>query len=259
MTATDDDIHGALESLKRLILDRVRAEQLRDQLTTLPNGAALNAHIRERLSSKGDVDPFWVAFIEVDRFKSVNDKFGYEHADALLKKIAETLQMACSWFEATTLAYRAHGDEFYLMGDVPASGQTLIQSSLDGVRNAIGRISLPVENRSDLMRCTVSVGWLTAEDIRTLLTDRTIMAALETAAAEAKRTRNTVVRYSSDLVAEPSISLRGDCAACGTKFSFEVKRKENREADLVACPNCRGDVPRPPTPSLAPPVTPVTV
>lgn len=259
MSATDDDIREALTALERLILERVRAEQRRDQLTSLPNGAALNAGINERLLAKGSVAPFWIAFVEVDRFKSINDKFGYEHADALLRKIASALEMCRTWFgEASAVAFRAHGDEFYLMGSVPTGGAELVAEGLDGVRDAVARIALMVEKRADLMKCTVSVGWLLNDDVGELQTDRTIMAALETAAGEAKRTRNAVVRYSRALQKDDSINLRADCSACETKFSLDVRRSSNKEDETLFCPNCGAHVTRGPTPSLAPAAKPVT-
>lgn len=259
MSPTDDDIREALTALERLILERVRAEQLRDQLTSLPNGAALNAAIKERLLVQGAVAPFWVAFIEVDRFKSINDKFGYEHADALLRMIATTLDVSRVWFgEASAVAFRAHGDEFYLMGSAPKGGADLIAESLAGVRDAVARIAQTVENRPDLMKCTVSIGWLLNDDVGELQTDRTIMAALENAAGEAKRTRNAVVRYDRAILKDDSINLRADCSACETKFSLDVRRSANREDKNLFCPNCGADVTRGPTPSLLPPAKRVT-
>lgn len=61
--------------------------------------------------------PFFIGFLEVDRFKAVNDKFGYQNADEFLRKLAEVLSSSAQ--EHATLecvAFRAHGDEFYLAG-----------------------------------------------------------------------------------------------------------------------------------------------
>lgn len=49
---------------------RVRAEQLCDQLTRLPNEPALFAAIDDPIDRD---QPFWLAFIEVDRFEWIND------------------------------------------------------------------------------------------------------------------------------------------------------------------------------------------
>jgi len=83
--STHPEIEAALEQLRGVIRRTVRAEQLVDQLTKLSNDDALNEWIQSNIEAGDD---FWLAFVEVDRFKSVNDEFGYDDADVLLRRIA---------------------------------------------------------------------------------------------------------------------------------------------------------------------------
>jgi diguanylate cyclase (GGDEF)-like protein len=258
MGAPDDEIAKALEDLKRSIASRVRVEQLRDQLTKLPNGAALS------LALKGVLDAdrhLWAAFIEVDRFKSINDRYGYENADALLLKIAEQLSTARSYFHGAE-AFRAHGDEFFLMGplDEPLTEALAaeIERGLDVTRSCIGQIRLTIETAKEPMRCTVSVGWLTTHELE-LRSDRIILQKLETAVAEAKRKRDRVVRYTADLAKHDAISLRADCSQCDSRFALDVKRTANRRGESLRCPNCGASIERPPEPVVPPGPTPPTV
>jgi diguanylate cyclase (GGDEF)-like protein len=256
----DDPIRKTLALLEKQISDRVRVEQLRHQLTGLPNLFALNEAVKDRIEDEG---AFWSAFVEVDHFKSVNDRFGYENADALLTKIAETLRMAVSsWFPGTTTAFHAHGDEFYLLGSTPSSvPEAEIGRVLDLMRGAIQAIRIELRGagaHTGEMRCTVSVGWLVGSDLTTL-TDRAVLTALERAAGEAKRTRNTVTRYTSTLETHDAISLRADCTQCETRFSLDLKRASNRGDDKLWCPNCGSRADRPPTPERVAEVQPEKV
>lgn len=246
--ASDDEIQRTLDRLREMIAERVRAEQLRDQLTGLSNLAGLNEEIRRRLT---DPKPFWLAFIEVDRFKSINDEFSYENADVLLKRIAEQLSAARDSFGDETSAYRAHGDEFYLLGTLPRGNSKVVGRSvgalLDTVRTDISAIRVTVEG-GGVMKCTVSVGWLCSTDLA-VVTERRMVSGAERAVAEAKHRRDCVVRYKKSFEQRhDTISLRADCRACRAKFSLDVKRDVNREKTKLACPNCRALVDRPPPP-----------
>ena len=97
---THPHIEAALEQLRGVIRSTVRAEQLVDQLTKLSNDDALNEWIQQQLVSAAN---FWLAFVEVDRFKSVNDEFGYDDADELLRQIAGQLTNAATSFSRAEL------------------------------------------------------------------------------------------------------------------------------------------------------------
>jgi len=99
------EIEQALEQLRAVIRRTVRAEQLIDQLTKLANDDALNEWIQSQIEQGS---AFWLAFIEVDRFKSVNDEFGYDDADELLRRVAVQLKNAAvNFFIMPATAFRA--------------------------------------------------------------------------------------------------------------------------------------------------------
>ena len=84
-----------------------------DILTGLANRALL----RERLELAMAVTrrsgmPLWVVFIDLDRFKFVNDTLGHDAGDSVLKNVAERLRGATR--EVDTVA-RLGGDEFVLL------------------------------------------------------------------------------------------------------------------------------------------------
>jgi diguanylate cyclase (GGDEF)-like protein len=253
-----EDIDEAIKALQSLIIKRVRSEQLRDQLTNLPNGAALDENLRELLDRD---ETWWVAFIEVDRFKAINDEFGYGNADAMLKAIAIVLNTARVTFLHGARAYRAHGDEFFLVGPRFSEGDRSkvvadVAGGLDLVCRQVQATRIPTDR--GLMATSVSVGWVLHGDATTSTDPRSLHSLLELAVGAAKRTRGAVVRYTTEMNREPTCNRRSDCGACKCKFSFDIPRSAEQSGP-VRCPNCGSELLRPPMPGAAPARESVTV
>ncbi len=66
---------------------------LTDSLTGLPNRRAVESWAPRLLSGAARHGfPFWVVAIDLDHFKSINDRFGHEAGDTVLKRFAEILK-----------------------------------------------------------------------------------------------------------------------------------------------------------------------
>ncbi|WP_348814621.1 EAL domain-containing protein [Halomonas sp. H10-59] len=103
-----------------------------DVLTQLPNRLKLEEHLDELLED--NIDTFAVFFVDLDRFKQVNDGLGHHVGDELIKGAARRLQMAV---RDSDLVARVGGDEFMVVthqvarrGDAEALAQRIV-SSLD--------------------------------------------------------------------------------------------------------------------------------
>jgi diguanylate cyclase (GGDEF)-like protein/PAS domain S-box-containing protein len=99
------------------VTDRMWLERqaLRDPLTRLPNRLLLMDRARQaltRLQRGGGIVA--LLFIDLDRFKAVNDSFGHDVGDRLLIAIAERLGEMMR--DSDTVA-RLGGDEFVILGD----------------------------------------------------------------------------------------------------------------------------------------------
>lgn len=240
--AAEEQVQSALTSLQTAIKSRVRAEQLRDQMTGLANGAALSDVLKHRLQS---ADPFWVAFIEVDGFKAINQRFGYDQADELLRSIADYLGQVGSIFPGEVEAFRAHGDEFYLVGLLGKSqGETTsdVELGLGLVSQSVAQRRIYLEKLGE-MRCTVSIGWLLNSDV-TYLDVRHILGCLELAVAEAKH-KHSLIRYSTTLSERDLVDWRIRCPSCECGFTMIVPRAAHRRDEPTRCPNCAVELPRP--------------
>ena len=93
--------------------ERLLRDATRDALTGLVNRTRMAALLAEATASGA---PHHVAFIDLDRFKWVNDSLGHEAGDAFLREIAQRFSRACRTSCPGTLA-RMGGDEFVVLMD----------------------------------------------------------------------------------------------------------------------------------------------
>lgn len=126
LTAHDLLIDGRAEQL--LLASDVgqeprSAEQLRhlalhDALTGLPNRAHLDQYLRASVATAESLGHrFAIVFLDIDRFKRVNDSLGHAAGDRLLLECARRLRDFCAEQAAQsvpTWVARAGGDEFVL-------------------------------------------------------------------------------------------------------------------------------------------------
>lgn len=81
-----------------------------DGLTRLANRTYLQTFIVSKFNEFRRLGlPFGVVFADVDRFKQVNDTFGHQTGDEVLKMVAQTLEKNCRSFD---LVARWGGEEF---------------------------------------------------------------------------------------------------------------------------------------------------
>jgi diguanylate cyclase (GGDEF)-like protein len=136
-----------------------------DELTGLPNRRHLKEHLVAEVSaSLRHGVALSVLMIDVDRFKSVNDTFGHEAGDEVLRSIAARLVSAC---RAEDIAGRWGGEEFLVVAphtDPAASAQLA-----ERIRAVVSDGNITIEGGASLV-VTVSIGTVSgSEDLPTLL------------------------------------------------------------------------------------------
>ncbi|MBM4188981.1 MAG: diguanylate cyclase [Gemmatimonadetes bacterium] len=97
--------------------DRQVEEAQRAAATDLLTGLATFRVLRDRLSheverSKRSGDRFTVLFLDLDRLKEINDRYGHESGNEVLKAVAQEIR---SVVRASDLAARYGGDEFVVI------------------------------------------------------------------------------------------------------------------------------------------------
>ncbi|MBW8756400.1 MAG: diguanylate cyclase [Burkholderiales bacterium] len=105
-----------LGDLARSLADMQR-RLLTDPLTGLANREALIRRVEERIVAqrrRGDSRPFGVLFVDINHFKKINDEFGHDIGDAVLRELGRRLAAAV---DGDDLVARFAGDEFLVLLD----------------------------------------------------------------------------------------------------------------------------------------------
>jgi len=182
--------HVNITALKRAQDDLGHAA-LHDPLTGLANRRLLVQDLDRRLRASGPDLAVAVLFLDVDRFKMVNDSCGLTTGDALLVRIAAELSAAV---RPNDLVARHGGDEFVVLADVrgPAEASALA----DRVQAATCRTVVVEEHE---LSTSASLG-LVVSDASSPATADDILTAVDAAMHEAKRRgRGRIEVYSDEL------------------------------------------------------------
>jgi len=150
-----EEIQGQIAALqaKEAALDHLASH---DSLTGLPNRRVFMDRLELALArARRGGEPIALLFVDLDRFKEVNDHAGHAAGDALLRTVAQRMRGAVR--EADTVA-RMGGDEFLVLldgaADSIAAGQ-VAQKLLDGLAQPVpyGGESLTIEASIGVSLC----------------------------------------------------------------------------------------------------------
>lgn len=167
---TEEGLLGAVvlfNDLTKVNADRrkVARSALHDGLTGLPNRGAFIEKLAVALSeAREEGRTHALCFIDLDRFKLVNDRGGHAAGDALLSHVAKIIALSCS---SKDVPARLGGDEFaVLIRDCKASEA---EKTASEIVHAIGNIEFRWETQ--LFRIGASIGATMITDVSTCLED----------------------------------------------------------------------------------------
>ncbi|MFC6755121.1 diguanylate cyclase domain-containing protein, partial [Halorubrum tibetense] len=156
----DDDgsMVGAL-GINRDISDR-KAEQERlshlahfDQLTNIPNRYLLLDRVSHLIEqSKRSHKSFTLLFIDLDKFKSINDTRGHGFGDQVLREFAARIK---SCIRASDTVARIGGDEFVILLE-DASGKTNVSKVTEALIEAVDK-PFHITGQQFQMSCSIGV------------------------------------------------------------------------------------------------------
>jgi len=132
---------------------RIRDLAFHDQLTGLQNRAALADRLDIELARNRGREPSRTAvlFIDIDRFKDINDVHGHQIGDRLLVKLAKRLR-AC--VRASDTLARQGGDEFIVvLSDVDEHADLM-----EIARKLLASVEAPLDVKGIEMLVTASIG-----------------------------------------------------------------------------------------------------
>ncbi|WP_426662259.1 bifunctional diguanylate cyclase/phosphodiesterase [Rhodanobacter aciditrophus] len=116
---------------------QLRHEVMHDPLTGLPNRGFLRGRLGERLARQPSQAPCALLYLDVDRFKVINDSLGHLAGDAFLQATANRLR-ACVC--APDVVARLAGDEFAILLDAvaePAAAERMAQGVLQALHQPL--------------------------------------------------------------------------------------------------------------------------
>lgn len=130
---------------------RIRQLAFYDGLTGLPNRSLLQAKADQAIAAATrSKDKLAVLFIDLDRFKQVNDSLGHPAGDELLRQIAGKLRQD---LRASDIAGRLSGDEFVVV--LPQSD---VAQTTDMVERLLELLGSPVTVAGVALAASASVG-----------------------------------------------------------------------------------------------------
>jgi two-component system, cell cycle response regulator len=166
---------------------------LRDGLTHLPNRRAFDEqfeqHLRLRLRAPETFGkPLGLVLIDLDHFKSVNDTYGHQIGDEVLRQVAKVLEMT-SRTEETVARYG--GEEFIMIA--PMATLEELGRAAERLRRAVELVAVDLPE-GGVLEVTASFGVAAMEVPRAPEAGQRLIAAADAALYEAKANgRNCVV------------------------------------------------------------------
>ncbi|TRZ92968.1 MAG: bifunctional diguanylate cyclase/phosphodiesterase [Rhodocyclaceae bacterium] len=152
------ELASANLQLKEEVFERMQAEQRiwhvahHDSLTGLPNRTLLHDRLKQALAkAQRGRHRVAVMFLDLDRFKSVNDTLGHAIGDELLKHVAARLT---SVVRAVDTVSRLGGDEFVIVLHEISSPDDAVQVA----EKVLGALASPASIGSHQLRITSSIG-----------------------------------------------------------------------------------------------------
>lgn len=134
-------------NIQELNTEELKREAERDGLTELLNRGAF-----EKIKNSLSVTRASIAFllIDVDCFKGINDNYGHEMGDKILRKVASEIKLH---FRNVDYCFRVGGDEFaVIIMDMPREGKDTIIKKVESINKHM------FNPEDELVRVSLSIG-----------------------------------------------------------------------------------------------------
>ncbi|MHA2959137.1 putative bifunctional diguanylate cyclase/phosphodiesterase [Priestia megaterium] len=131
--------------------EKIKQMAYYDPLTNLPNRYWLNKQLKKLLLSRDSPELLAILFLDLDRFKSINDTLGHHHGDVLLRRVAERLKKC---IPSSDFISRHGGDEFILVLHTLKTVEEIEEMT----EQIVKEMSLPFYIDGDKVLTSTSVG-----------------------------------------------------------------------------------------------------
>ncbi|MCP4114151.1 MAG: diguanylate cyclase [Desulfobacteraceae bacterium] len=123
-----------------------------DELTAIFNRSYVEKQIKlefEKAKRHGTI--FSILFLDLDKFKRVNDTYGHLAGDEILRKVSENIK---NHLRGTDIFGRYGGEEFFML--LPDTGKAAAATLANRIRKAVEQQTVPYGNEE--VQVTISIG-----------------------------------------------------------------------------------------------------
>jgi len=180
----------------------LQTRALTDPLTDLANRAALedalNREVHQRVRGEHTETALGVLMIDIDWFKSLNDTYGHQNGDIVLRAVAQAMAAIT---RGSDLLTRYGGEEFCMV--LPQTTHDGITSAAERVRDAVERTKVSLSS-GETLYVSVSVGAAATDHVTDLEGGKQLIERADAALYRAKANgRNRIEVASEPLPASP--------------------------------------------------------
>lgn len=210
---TNDEFEYMANHFNHMLIQRKEAEKLieyqstHDLMTGLPNRYAYHRHMEGKLAEQ-DKKQGHIAllFIDLDRFKMINDMLDHTMSDQLLQKMAHRIMITVG---SSGKVFRFGGDEYIVL----LEQVTFLHAAMHKAEEILSAISQPIGLEDRMFYITASIGMSIHHEWTPATADQLVKEA-DIAMYVAKKERNTCKLYSptindvtkKELILESSMS-----------------------------------------------------
>ncbi|HWE96733.1 MAG TPA: GGDEF domain-containing protein [Tepidisphaeraceae bacterium] len=177
---------------------QLKKRAMTDALTGLANRAHFDQFLAEQLQAAAESrKPMSLLLLDVDKFKSVNDRYGHPAGDRVLQALGQKFAAAA---RAQDLAARYGGEELCLI--LPSTGRAAAAAIAENIRRSIA--AKPIVCGAMAIPLTASIGVATFEPGGTLKSAVHLLKAADLAVYNAKHSGRNCVRVFTLPTAAPA-------------------------------------------------------
>lgn len=136
-------------TILELAQQEIQHMDFHDDLTNLPNRRKLSKDMQENLDHRPE-QSFAVLFVDIDRFKQINDTMGFQRGDKLIIELSTRLHL---YMNGKGTAYHLGGDEFVLILENYKNDRLLVLE----VQNILKLVEEPflIEDHELIITCSI--------------------------------------------------------------------------------------------------------
>ena len=158
-----------------------------DPLTGLPNRRAIEDWAQKQLRGAARHGfSLWVVVGDIDSFKTINDTFGHDAGDIVLKTFADKLR---KYTRASDICGRLGGDEFLLV--ITHVEAAHVEGTVNRFREHFAALSFPLQGQSVSVTASFGVAGVLGKDLKEFTT---LVRRADRMLYEAKRAGRNLVR-----------------------------------------------------------------